>query len=91
MKNNTKKEILTLSKVAANYHKKYMVLADYKNAIQGELCVVAHNLTLDEALKKRKELIDEQNDGNIDEDYLIENVNGEGIYIVEYNFMYYDF
>ena len=92
MKTQTEKQnILELSKLAKAYPKKYMVLVDYENTIQGEMCLVAHNLTLDEALNKKKELIDEQNAGNIDEDYIIHDVNGKGIYIVEYTLVHYDF
>lgn len=67
--------------------KKYMVLVDYKNTIQGELSLVAHNLTINEASNMRADLIVKQERGEIDEDYLIENPSQKGIVIVEYTDM----
>lgn len=86
-----KQEIVKLAELSKSYPKKYMILVDYENTIQGELSLVAHNLTLDEAVQKKCELIKEQKAGNIDEDYIIHDAEGKGIYIAEYNFVHYDF
>jgi hypothetical protein len=63
---------------------KYMVLVDYENSIQGELCLVAHTLTKKEALACRKRLIDEQEKGNVMDDFIILDPTNTGIKIVEY-------
>ena len=61
-----------------------MVLVSYYNTIQNEWSVAQDDLTLEQALDFRKELIKQQLDGDIEEDFMIDAVCGDGIKIVEY-------
>lgn len=68
---------------------KYMVLVFYQNSIQGEYSVAGHGLGLKHAIQMMEQLRRDQKEGRVDEDYLIENPEKNGIRIVEYvDFVY---
>lgn len=50
----------------------YMVVASYQNSIRNNLEIVDYNLTLQEAQTLKRELVSNHENGEVDEDNLIE-------------------
>lgn len=62
----------------------YMVIASYQNSIRNNLEIVDYNLTLDEAQDLETTLRLEQENNQVNEDWLIDDVNSrDGIRIVK--------
>lgn len=55
----------------------YMVIASYQNSIRNNLEIVDYNLTFDEAADLVIKLQEEQENNEIDEDWLIDDICGE--------------